>query len=126
VRSPERWSQSSRLEICVLLPAPSIPEKLIIVTEVSSRIRWVCLCWVCHKTRSNEPLGLAASRFRERHDRSDGDACSDDAAVLITIVRTRRCLAGATATPAGCDAAIPAACVGSAAAVPTGFCGDGC
>jgi hypothetical protein len=24
------------------------------------------------------PWGLAASRFRERHDRSDGDACSDD------------------------------------------------
>ena len=35
------------------------------------------------------------------------------AAVRITMVRVRRCLAGAMATPAGCDAAMPPACVGS-------------
>ncbi len=48
------------------------------------------------------------------------------AAVRITMVRVRRCLAGAIATPAGCEAAMPPAWVGSAAAVPTGFCGAGC
>jgi hypothetical protein len=37
VRNPDWLSQSSRAEICVLLPAPSTPEKLTIVTEICSR-----------------------------------------------------------------------------------------
>ena len=39
---------------------------------------------------------------------------------LITIVRTRRCFAGAIATPAGWDAATPLTLKALAAAVPTG------
>lgn len=44
------------------------------------------------------------------------------APVLRTIVRTRCCLAGAIATPAGCEAAIAFTLGASAAAVPTGCC----
>src|SRR5579872_6513702 len=48
------------------------------------------------------------------------------APTLITSVRTRRCLAGAIAAPAGCDAAMPLVSGASAVAVPTGFCGAAC
>src|SRR5579864_6768648 len=43
------------------------------------------------------------------------------APVRSTRVRVRCCLAGAMATPAGCDAAIPLTLEPSAAAVPTGL-----
>lgn len=47
------------------------------------------------------------------------------APILRMMVRVRRCFAGAIATPAGCDAAIPLASGASDAAVPTGFCAGG-
>jgi hypothetical protein len=48
------------------------------------------------------------------------------APVFRTIERTRRCLPGAIALPAGCDAATPVAGTEPAAAVPTGFWPAGC
>jgi len=42
------------------------------------------------------------------------------APTLIRIERTRRCFAGATAAPAGLEAATPVVCTDSAAAVPKG------
>jgi len=42
------------------------------------------------------------------------------APTLIRMERTRRCFAGATAAPAGLEAATPLGCTDSAAAVPNG------
>lgn len=108
-----------------------MPEKLTIVTVHSPEANLI---------RFILPSCNRANRFRGRYSKNyrapggllevprvnaatvpTATPAPTKAPTLMTIDRVRRCLPGAIAVPAGCEAATPLDGTDSAAAVPTGF-----
>src|SRR5206468_12306399 len=95
---------------------PSIPEKLITFALPGRMTNW-------HLCNYFAPGGLLGVPAVSAITVPTATPAPTMAPTLSTIVRTRRCLAGAIATPAGWAAVTPFTLGASAAAVPTGRCG---
>jgi len=108
-RRPSSFIQPQRASICVLFPAPSIPEKLTKFVRPPLRLRCDCIgmlqktiqCWAIRQFgRLGLPLESATTVPM-------ATAAPTTTATRIAKERARRCFAGAITAPAGLDAAMP-------------------
>src|SRR6185437_3756878 len=122
-RMPAARIVAQSASICVLFPAPSIPEKLISFGQQEIR-RFFSDCNVCiffETTKSFSLWRLAWSSAGERQDSANGDASADEQSDANQDRSRSPLLGRRNYSTRGLEAVTPAAPSGGAAAVPTGF-----